>query len=50
VALVKDAARGKWFKFDDEHVRDVDIDRLSHGQRLQNQEAYIVFYERSVPR
>jgi len=50
VALVKDAARGKWFKFDDENVRDVDIERLGRGQRLQNEEAYIVFYERSVPR
>jgi ubiquitin carboxyl-terminal hydrolase 8 len=50
VALVKDAARGRWYKFDDENVRGVDVESVRGRERVQGQEAYIVFYERSVPR
>ena len=50
VALVKDGARGVWRKFDDDRVADVDPTRLRSQDRLQNEQAYIVFYERAKPR
>ncbi|MCJ1294440.1 ubiquitin-specific protease doa4 [Xylographa carneopallida] len=50
IALVKDPARGCWRKFDDTHATDFDPAKLRPEQRLQNEQAYIVFYMRSVAR
>ncbi|MCJ1397491.1 ubiquitin-specific protease doa4 [Xylographa trunciseda] len=50
IALVKDQARGCWRKFDDTHAVDFDPNKLRPEQRLQNEQAYIVFYGRSVAR
>ncbi|MCJ1430918.1 ubiquitin-specific protease doa4 [Xylographa pallens] len=50
IALVKDQARGCWRKFDDTHATDFDPNKLRPEQRLQNEQAYIVFYGRSVAR
>ncbi|MCJ1380054.1 ubiquitin-specific protease doa4 [Xylographa soralifera] len=50
IALVKDPARGCWRKFDDTHATDFDPNKLRPEQRLQNEQAYIVFYGRSVAR
>ena len=48
ISLVKDAARGCWRKFDDERATDFDPNKLRTDQRLQNEQAYLVFYVRSV--
>jgi ubiquitin carboxyl-terminal hydrolase 8 len=50
VSLVRDAARGCWRKFDDEKAQDVDVAKLRPEHRLQNEQAYIVFYGRSAAR
>ena len=50
IALVKDAVRACWRKFDDEKVTDFDPGKLKPEQRLQNEQAYIVFYGRSAAR
>lgn len=46
ISLVRDAYRGCWRRFDDERVMDFDPRELRHADRLQNEQAYIVFYER----
>lgn len=46
ISLVRDAYRGCWRRFDDERVTDFDPRDLRHADRLQNEQAYIVFYER----
>lgn len=50
VSLCKDAARGCWRKFDDDRVSDFDPARLRTSDRLQNEDAYLVFYARAVAR
>ena len=50
IALVRDAVRGCWRKFDDERATDFDPAKLRNEQRLQNEQAYIVFYGRSAAR
>jgi len=50
ISLVKDQGRGCWRKFDDERAYDFDPAQLSPRDRLQNGEAYILFYQRGVPR
>lgn len=51
VSLVRDAARGNvWRKFDDERVTDFDPNKLKSDYKLQNDQAYIVFYGRAVAR
>jgi len=51
VSLVRDAARGNiWRKFDDERVTDFDPNKLKPAQRLQNEQAYLVFYARAIAR
>ena len=51
ISLVRDAARGNvWRKFDDDRVTDFDPSKLKPDQRLQNEQAYIVFYGRAVAR
>ena len=51
ISLVRDAARGNiWRKFDDERVTDFDPNKLKPDQRLQNEQAYLVFYGRAVAR
>lgn len=46
VALVKDTGRQCWRAFNDERVVDFDPRQLQPSRRLQNEEAYIVFFER----
>lgn len=46
VSLVRDAQRHMWRKFDDERATDFDPSDLRYKDRLQNEQAYIVFYER----
>ncbi|KAL9613389.1 MAG: hypothetical protein Q9167_002092 [Letrouitia subvulpina] len=50
IALVRDAARGCWRKFDDDRVDDFDPNKLKSSQRLQNEQAYLVFYGRQSAR
>lgn len=51
ISLVRDAGRGNiWRKFDDERVTDFDPQKLKPDQRLQNEQAYLVFYGRAVAR
>lgn len=51
ISLVRDAARGNiWRKFDDERVTDFDPNKLKPDHRLQNEQAYLVFYGRAVAR
>ena len=51
ISLVRDAARGNiWRKFDDEKVTDFDPNKLKPDQKLQNEQAYLVFYSRAVAR
>lgn len=49
-AVVKDKVRNMWVNFNDERVAEVDPPRLPAASRLQNSEAYILFYERVRPR
>ncbi|KAL2861320.1 hypothetical protein BJX68DRAFT_222235 [Aspergillus pseudodeflectus] len=46
ISLVRDASRQCWRKFDDDKVTDFMPRDLSLKNRLQNEQAYIVFYER----
>ncbi|KAL8628354.1 hypothetical protein Q9189_005935 [Teloschistes chrysophthalmus] len=50
ISLVRDAARGCWRKFDDDRVSDFDPAKLKGDQKLQNEQAYLVFYGRQVAR
>ena len=50
VAMVKDSLRNTWVSFDDERVHNFDPAKLPHERRLQNSEAYLVFYERARAR
>lgn len=47
ISIVKDPGRGAWRKFDDERHYDLDPQKLSPRDRLQNAEAYIVFFQRA---
>ena len=46
IAMVKDKTRGRWRSFNDDKVNDFDPANLAQENRLQNEKAYIVFYER----
>ncbi|THC92335.1 hypothetical protein EYZ11_008204 [Aspergillus tanneri] len=46
ISLVRDAQRQCWRRFDDERATDFNPRDLRHRERLQNEQAYIVFYER----
>ena len=46
ISLVRDAQRQCWRKFDDDRTTDFNPRDLRHKDRLQNEQAYIVFYER----
>lgn len=50
ISLVRDTARACWRKFDDERVTDFDPNKLKPENRLQNEQAYLVFYGRAVAR
>ncbi|KAJ9651581.1 ubiquitin-specific protease doa4 [Neophaeococcomyces mojaviensis] len=50
ISLVKDQGRGCWRRFDDERHYDFDPAQLGARDRLQNGEAYILFFQRGVPR
>lgn len=50
ISLVKDSARGCWRKFDDERATDFDPNKLRLEHRLQNEQAYLVFYGRAAAR
>ena len=47
ISMVKDPGRGTWRKFDDERHYDFDPSKLNPRDRLQNAEAYILFYQRA---
>lgn len=46
ISLVRDAERQCWRRFDDERAGDFNPRDLRTRDRLQNEQAYIVFYER----
>lgn len=46
ISLVRDAERQCWRKFDDDRATDFNPRELRPRERLQNEQAYIVFYER----
>ncbi|KAF1997313.1 cysteine proteinase [Amniculicola lignicola CBS 123094] len=46
IAAVKDKSKGCWRQFNDDKVRDFQPGNLATSDRLQNEKAYIVFYER----
>ncbi|KAL6234732.1 hypothetical protein BDW75DRAFT_158615 [Aspergillus navahoensis] len=46
ISLVRDASRQCWRKFDDGRATDIIPRDLPFKDRLQNEQAYIVFYER----
>lgn len=46
ISHVRDAQRHCWRKFDDDRTTDFNPRDLRHKDRLQNEQAYIVFYER----
>ncbi|KAJ5089864.1 hypothetical protein N7532_008548 [Penicillium argentinense] len=46
ISLVRDAERQCWRRFDDERATDFNPRDLRARDRLQNEQAYIVFYER----
>ena len=50
ISLVRDAARGVWRRFDDDRVTDFEPGKMKFADRLQNEQAYIVFYERARAR
>lgn len=50
IALVRDYARSCWRKFDDEYSSDFEPAKLKLEQRLQNEQAYLVFYIRAPAR
>lgn len=45
-AMVKDRSKGCWRDFNDDRIRDFEPANLSESERLQNEKAYVVFYER----
>ncbi|KAK8244819.1 ubiquitin carboxyl-terminal hydrolase 2 [Phyllosticta capitalensis] len=45
-ACLKDTARGCWWHFNDQTVRDFNPDNVRGDDRLQSNAAYLVFYER----
>jgi len=47
---VKDSSRNTWRKFDDERPTDFNPAKLHFKDRLQNEQAYIVFFQRSAAR
>jgi ubiquitin carboxyl-terminal hydrolase 8 len=49
VTVAKDPARRCWRVFNDKYVHDFQPEQLPPAQRLQNEEAYIVFYQRVHP-
>lgn len=46
IALVKDRARSVWREFNDSRVTDFRPEDLAPAKRLQNEQAYIVFFQR----
>nr|POE75511.1 ubiquitin carboxyl-terminal hydrolase 4 [Quercus suber] len=50
ITAAKDRARKQWRWFNDTRVSDFNPSDLRGSQSLQNEEAYIVFYERKVER
>ncbi|KAB8346159.1 hypothetical protein FH972_023205 [Carpinus fangiana] len=48
IALVRDRARGLWREFNDSRVTDFRPENLSAQYGLQNEQAYIVFYQRTM--
>lgn len=46
IAMVKDKTRGCWRQFNDDAIRDFEPGNLPPESRLQNDKAYVVFYER----
>ncbi|KAI9818892.1 MAG: ubiquitin-specific protease doa4 [Pycnora praestabilis] len=50
IALTKDSARGYWREFNDHNVTDFEPSKLRPADRLQNEQAYIVFYARVTAR
>ncbi|KAF2788781.1 cysteine proteinase [Melanomma pulvis-pyrius CBS 109.77] len=46
IAMVRDKTRGCWRQFNDDKISDFSPEKMSHENRLQNEKAYIVFYER----
>lgn len=46
ISMVKDSARGCWIQFNDDKVNEFDPAALRGNERLQNEQAYIIFYER----
>jgi ubiquitin carboxyl-terminal hydrolase 8 len=46
IAFVKDKAKGTWRSFNDDKITDFEPANLAPQNRLQNEKAYIVFYER----
>jgi ubiquitin carboxyl-terminal hydrolase 8 len=50
IALCRDSGRGRWRQFNDDKVNDFDPEMLPSSSRLQNEMAYIVFFERQAPR
>jgi ubiquitin carboxyl-terminal hydrolase 8 len=46
IAFVKDKAKGTWRSFNDDKITDFEPANLAPQHRLQNEKAYIVFYER----
>ena len=50
IALVKDGNRACWRKFDDQQTSDFDPAKSRPEQRLQNEQAYLLFYGRAQAR
>ncbi|OJD19555.1 hypothetical protein AJ78_00527 [Emergomyces pasteurianus Ep9510] len=48
ISLVRDDRRGCWRKFDDQRVTDFNPVGLRPADSLQNDQAYLVFYERAL--
>lgn len=46
ISLVRDGERRSWRRFDDDRVTDFQPRELRERDRLQNEQAYLVFYER----
>jgi ubiquitin carboxyl-terminal hydrolase 8 len=46
IAFVKDKAKGIWRQFNDDKITEFEPANLPPQHRLQNEKAYIVFYER----
>jgi ubiquitin carboxyl-terminal hydrolase 8 len=46
IAMVRDKSRGCWRQFNDDKIIDFSPEKVSFENRLQNEKAYIIFYER----